>query len=293
MDIVHHAAIGGAGFAAASSVGHEAAGAAFLVGSALPDLDVAFMAFGRRAYLRLHQGPSHSLFLLPLFAGLVALALSPFSVPVRTVFFGLFLGMLVHVLLDLINTYGISILWPLRRSRYSLDAVFFIDAISWAMTGAFFVSLLFVDPRYSFPAYVAAFAAYVLFRQRLRKKVMKALGCTYAVGSALDPFVFYVLEDTEDGVGTYEYNARTGEKTNPVVYERPSAEHLALAERSPVFKDMQRIFRHYHITSVSEDAEGTTIEARDLGVRNFGGRFGRAVLRFDPEGRLINEAADI
>jgi hypothetical protein len=44
---------------------------------------------------------------------------------------------------------------------------------------------------------------------------------------------------------------------------------------------------------VSEDAEGTTIEARDLGVRNFGGRFGRAVLRFDPEGRLINEAADI
>ena len=56
---------------------------------------------------------------------------------------------------------------------------------------------------------------------------------------------------------------------------------------------MALVTRAFHITEVQEDAAGTTIHAADIAVRNFGGKFGKTELRFNPQGKLIYEVADI
>jgi len=56
---------------------------------------------------------------------------------------------------------------------------------------------------------------------------------------------------------------------------------------------MRGIARAFHVTQVETGASGTTLVAQDLGVRNFGGKFGKTVLRFDSERRLVHEMAHI
>ncbi len=134
MDIVHHLAIGGIGAAALASHDQELAGLAFLVASVFPDLDVAFMAAGKRAYLKNHQGPTHSLILSPLFATLITFPLVGLLAADGPVFLSSLGGLWIHIALDLSNTFGIALLWPLSKKRYCLDAVFFVDLTLWAMT---------------------------------------------------------------------------------------------------------------------------------------------------------------
>ena len=56
---------------------------------------------------------------------------------------------------------------------------------------------------------------------------------------------------------------------------------------------MQSVLRGSQITPADRDAEGTKVVAQDLAVRNSGGKFGRTELRFDPDGRLVDEMAHI
>ena len=72
MDVIHHTVIGAVGYTALSSGDYEIAGFAFLLGSVIPDLDVIFGLFGKRAYLKNHQGVSHSLLLSPLLAAAIS-----------------------------------------------------------------------------------------------------------------------------------------------------------------------------------------------------------------------------
>ena len=67
----------------------------------------------------------------------------------------------------------------------------------------------------------------------------------------------------------------------------------ALAARSRVFADMQGICRALTIVEVEQDESGTTLHAADIAVRNFGGRFGRTTMKFDNNGELISEVANI
>ena len=69
--------------------------------------------------------------------------------------------------------------------------------------------------------------------------------------------------------------------------------YINLAFKSHVFRDMKHILRTLYITDVSSNAEGTTIRAEDIAVRNFGGRFGRTTLKFDKKNSLVDEVANI
>ena len=66
-----------------------------------------------------------------------------------------------------------------------------------------------------------------------------------------------------------------------------------MAQKSQVYNDITGITKFLRITDISDNEEGTTIIARDLGIRNFGGKFGITTLRFNREGDLISEVADI
>jgi membrane-bound metal-dependent hydrolase YbcI (DUF457 family) len=295
MDIVHHGLIGGVGFVALASQNQELAALGFLAGSVFPDLDVAFMALGKRAYLRLHQGPTHSLLLAPLYASLLALLPAlQFGFDWLT-FLAILAGLWLHLLLDLLNTFGIQILWPLTPRRYCKDAVFFIDTVTWLLTLSFFglVYLAKVDPLPAALGYAVAFAGYLIAKHLLHRRVLRQNTFDYAIPSAFNPFSFLTLSRNGDCFELSLYNALTRRSSRRDRIPAPSPEVLVLAAQSRVFRDMQHILRSLQITGVEQEAAGTTLTAQDLAIRNFGGKFGRTVLKFDPQGKLIHEMAHI
>lgn len=292
MDIAHHAAIGVAGMLTLQAAGEEAAGVAFVSGCVAPDLDVAFMALGKRFYLRHHQEISHSVLLAPIYAiggaALLSLALGWNG----SIFVAALAGLWLHSALDLTNTFGIAVFAPLSKRRSSLDAVFFIDGVAWILTLGAIASLSRWKHAWIGALYLAVLALYLGIRYRQHLHVMRKLGCLYAIPSSWHPFEYFTFSEN----GEYRmsvFNAITGHERNVTKIVPADSKIEAWANRSQVFRDMQHVARALRITEVRTDATGVTIVACDLAVRNFGGRFARTELRFDLEGNLLHETAAI
>ncbi|MDO8310939.1 MAG: metal-dependent hydrolase [Sideroxyarcus sp.] len=295
MDIVHHAFIGGVGFMGLAAQEQELTGLGFLVGSVFPDLDVLFIAAGKRFYLKHHQGPTHSLPLAPFYAAAFA------SIPALqmgwswALFLSIFAGLAIHVLLDLFNTFGIRLFWPLTKRRHCLDAVFFIDTVTLVLTATFFaiVTAKLVSPGIAVIGYAALFVMYFLGKLALQRHVRALMSVDFAIPSAWNPFGFFLFTRRDGRLETSTYNALSNRVSAIQVTPGTSPDVVELARRSPVFCDMESILRGLSITRVEKNNDGISIVAQDLAVRNFGGKFGRTEVRFDRDGRLIHEMANI
>jgi hypothetical protein len=132
--------------------------------------------------------------------------------------------------------------------------------------------------------------------------VIKKLSADFAVPSALNPFEFYIMKrlkcsgDGAEGgsIDTFLYNAITGAEKGRERFSPVGERYVKLARRSRLYNDMTRIARALTVVSAEDESGGgVTLTARDLAVRNFGGRFGRTVVKFDKDGRLLSEVADI
>ena len=295
MDIVHHSLIGGSGFLIASAVDQPLAGTAFVMGSVFPDLDVVFIILGKRFYLRNHQAITHSLFLAPVYSLVICLGFFLLlDLSWDWLIVSAFLaGILLHVTLDWCNTFKIALFSPFIKKRYSLDAVFFIDTVSLALTALFY--LLYGYLRIEFVAwlYVVSFAIYFTWKYKLHQNVMRRLSPQFAIPSAWNPFEFYILEITDQEIRAYLYNALSDKKSAVQTYSHIDPSYYQLARNSKVFRDMQMITRAMFITEVRSDGQATIIEAADLAVRNFNSRFAKTTLMFDSKGSLTSELANI
>ena len=295
MDIIHHTLIGGAGLTIATELNQSIVGVAFIIGSIFPDLDVIFMIFGKRFYLRNHQGITHSLFLAPLFSILLCLPLF-WLLDLEwdwLVYFGMLTGLVTHITLDWFNTFRIALFYPFIKKRYSLDAVFFIDSVLLVFTAAFYLFYVYMDIKTIGYIYPALFTVYCISKLYLHKKVIEQLNPLYAIPSSINPFEFYVLEKNHGEIYGYLYNALTKRSRHKQIYERIDDKYQKLAETSKVYREIKLITRALTITSVSKTNKGLTITASDIAVRNFGGKFAKTILNFDLNGNLINEMANI
>jgi len=293
VDIVHHTLIGGAGFLIAAEHGHELAGAAFLIGSIFPDLDVALMAFGKRFYLRNHQAISHSLPLSPLYALVLASPLLALVGMDWTIVTGALLGFWVHVALDLANTFRIALWAPFHDKRISLDAVFFIDAIALGLTGSFYFAFLVLQWHAAAYVYPTVFIVYIVAKFALQKHVKRKLVCEFAIPSAGNPFAFHVLQRHAHATSTFVYNALLDSRKNQRDYQPLEDTAAVLLQSSKLYADMRRIVRALEVTQYRRADDRIHIEAHDLAVRNFGGRFGKTTLEFDTSGHLLRESANV
>ena len=105
---------------------------AVTVGSVFPDSDTLVNLFyrDRMAFLEIHRGVTHSFVGLPVFALLLGtLACLLTGQRKKWLFFsGLFgIGIGLHILMDLITSYGTMIWSPLNNARISWDTTFIID----------------------------------------------------------------------------------------------------------------------------------------------------------------------
>lgn len=295
MDVAFHALAGSIGCAALIAQGQELGAMGFVVGSVFPDLDVLFMAGGERFYLRCHQGPTHAVASAPVTAAVLTALLVPALGWQWPIFIGLLAGLGGHVLLDVFNTLGVRLLWPFSNRRFRLDAVFFVDSVSWVLTAGCSSLVFFKLASAETVAigYASFLGAYLIGKLVLQRFVRHQTQVDYAIPSAANPFAFFLFSCRDGWLRTAKYDALHGYLTCEHMQREASTEVQAMAEQSTVFREMRMILRSLQITRVDETPVGITMTAEDLAVRNFGGKFGRTELTFDTEGRVVHEVAHI
>lgn len=130
MDPVTHTLVG-VGIANAffrKRVGPEAV-PILAIASNIPDIDVLVHLTGHPVAITLRRSFGHSLFALPLVSLILALLLVR-RYPqhrVGTLWALSFLGACGHVFFDLVNSFGVLLLWPLSSWRPELAILFIID----------------------------------------------------------------------------------------------------------------------------------------------------------------------
>ncbi len=131
MDPITHGLVG----LAIASVSGEPILGAVSIGAALaamsPDLDIIMQCRGHLSYLKNHRGVSHSLPFLMGISIIIAIGLTFIfpEIAFLKVLFWTFIGALSHSLLDLLNSYGAKLLWPIREKRYSGGLLLSFDPV--------------------------------------------------------------------------------------------------------------------------------------------------------------------
>ncbi|MDO9311832.1 MAG: metal-dependent hydrolase, partial [Nitrosomonas sp.] len=100
------------------------------IAAAFPDVDLVLRLIDTLTYLNWHQGPTHSLILLPLWAWLLAWLFSGLSrgrYAWKLFYRPACLGLTIHIAGDLITSYGLMLFAPFSTERFSLPLAFVID----------------------------------------------------------------------------------------------------------------------------------------------------------------------
>ena len=132
MDPVTHTLLGvGLGNAFYRERTGRAALPVLALASNLPDLDAVVHLTGDPYAVLMRRTFGHSLLLLPFWSLLFAwLASRRYrEVPLRTLYGMTLVGVAGHLLFDLINSFGVVLLWPLSDARPELAWVFIIDFV--------------------------------------------------------------------------------------------------------------------------------------------------------------------
>jgi len=183
---------------------------ASLVGSVLPDLDIVFQLRGDFAYLQQHRGISHSLPGAVFLSGLGAITLSCFysGYSLMTLFSWVLLGVVSHLFMDVLNSYGAKVFWPLSSRKHMLNLLPLIDPVLillcflsiWRYSLGyqdFLISLVFAC--YLLLRWFLRFLAKHLIEGRLVKKKTYLRVCV--LPSAMDPFRWdFIIEQRKKNI---------------------------------------------------------------------------------------------
>lgn len=153
---------------------------ATVLGAVSPDLDIICQYWGHRVYLKHHRGFSHSLPGVLFFAFFIGGFLSLLfpQTGLGVLFFWAFLGTLSHIFLDLLNSYGVMLFYPLSRKKYTLNLLMITDP--FLLLGSIVVIYSgYYDSIFIYPALGLAFG-YLLIRLFMRRRAEKQIREHYA-----------------------------------------------------------------------------------------------------------------
>ncbi len=181
MDPISHLLVGAAvaGFSGEKFSFANPLYLASMLGSLVPDFDIAYQLRGHVAYLKNHRGVSHSIPGLFFNAALITLlfrVLFP-TCSWQQLFIWTLAGNLSHLILDVLNSYGAQILWPLSKKKFSLNLLVLFDPVLAAVFCAFF---FIPGPREQVALGIVLIATlYLLFRAYMRYSVILFLRGEY------------------------------------------------------------------------------------------------------------------
>lgn len=141
--------------------------ATLAIASNLPDLDVFWTILDPWDRFMLRRTHSHAILALPVLASLLAFVLQRrYREQSWGVLFGLSaLGIALHLLFDLVNSFGVVLFWPFSHRRFELASVFIIDLFIWIASLAPIVAGRWLSEQRRLLAYrlsVASLGIYVI-----------------------------------------------------------------------------------------------------------------------------------
>jgi inner membrane protein len=176
MDPITHA-VAGLGIAVLAGEPLAASNPAVIgcvLGAIIPDGDIIMQLKGDYAYLKNHRGISHSIPMMLVYSGvLTGLLWTLFgNMELLKIFVFALIGCFSHIALDITNSYGAQVLWPLNKKRISFDLLLIYDPM------LIIVCLTIIIPyaRSIIPPFLAVlvFAGYLILRY-LMKKLAKGI----------------------------------------------------------------------------------------------------------------------
>lgn len=299
MDTVTHA-MTGLIFASPFAVSHPFAAGCIAIGSVLPDLDALSRIFGKHAFLRCHQTVTHGLPAIFGYAVFGSMLAWSFTDERWYTGLGLAGGALLHILLDLSNTYGIALFSPWSARRFCMEWVFFIDAVFIAgcvfcltLLGRDLMQTGLMESSPIVAGFILLASGYFALRVLLRRLAIRRAGYIVKamVPSALWPWVWYGYAAQGDSVQLIRVDLFFG-VTREVV-QTFDDEYAEVLDQSNAYHVMSELSAGYQATDANPVGEMTMISCRDLRVRNFGGKFGRLELRIDAAGHLSSEVLHV
>ncbi|MCX7961812.1 MAG: metal-dependent hydrolase [Burkholderiales bacterium] len=179
MDTVTHALVGAALAQAAAPPRAALAARERLwlgaLGGAFPDADFAAFPFDPLRFLAdWHQGPTHSIVLLPLWAALIGAAFALAAGKRKALLpasFAAGLGLASHIATDAITAYGVALFHPLSDLRFAAGIAFVLDPIFSAIALIAFRAA-WRDRRIAASAALAALSAYVASLALLQQQAL-------------------------------------------------------------------------------------------------------------------------
>lgn len=277
MDPVSHAVTGGL-LAQCVAKRHELLWASIIGATAgmAPDLDIFIRsASDPLLNIQYHRHFSHSLIMVPVIAGLVALCFYPLlrnklTYP-RMVLFA-FMGALQGGILDSCTSYGTHLFWPFTDRRESWNIVAIIDPLYTLPLLAFFIATLVLkNPLWARIAviYALAFLSFGYLQMdrarnagiNLAQEQGHAIHRISAKPSIFNNILFRVIYDTDDH---FHLNAvRVNWFGNVTIYPGGKAPILDVDEelqdispQSQIYQDMKRFafFSDNYLYRLEEDS---------------------------------------
>ncbi len=200
--------------------------------------------------------------------------------------------MLLHIGLDVSNTYGTAVFAPFSARRICTEWVFFIDLVTTLLTIlAITAEVLLPWPEWTALIYLAILSVYWTARIALRARAQRLapVGTSSLIPSAFDFWNFFGYKSTGVEASTFRLNGFNGRMTGDVRYTIYDGQHDDQLQTLAEFRMMRRLSPAYHVFSNKVDESGLMLRCRDLRVRNFGGLFGELEVHFSPEGLVLDK----
>ncbi|AKL94918.1 RNA polymerase, sigma-24 subunit, ECF subfamily [Clostridium aceticum] len=186
MDPISHGVIGLALYSLQNSPTiTSAACVGAVIGSISPDIDIITRVKGDYVFLNHHRVETHSIPGVVILSGMITILLSFFysSFSFYEVFLWTFIGGISHSFMDYLNSYGVSLLYPFTRKKYSLNLLMIYDPviILLSLYSIFFMPRTAVQ--YFSMGMITFFylACRYLDRSRLRKKLVRRFNNQYKI----------------------------------------------------------------------------------------------------------------
>ncbi len=139
-------------------------------GAVIPDGDIIMQLKGDYVYLKNHRGVSHSIPMMFIYSGVITglLWLIFGNIALGKILLFTLLGCFSHIALDIMNSYGAQILWPLNKKRITLDLLLIYDPMLILLC----LTIILPYTRGIIPPYVAVliFAGYLILRCLMKRR---------------------------------------------------------------------------------------------------------------------------
>jgi inner membrane protein len=251
----------------------------FVLSANLPDIDVLLGLIGDPILsIKYHRGITHSLLFAPVLA-LVPSTLFVFFSKVKNIkllWIIALLGVVLHILFDLVTSFGTQILLPLSGTRYALDWMFIVDPVFTVGLGLLLALGKFLQRRRSVItslgiAFMSVYLMLTAFnhgvaRVRVQESAAKeGIGWTRisALPQPLSIFKWQGLVQTEEGVWQTFFSLFDDAPPSFTFVPHRTDSLVILAKREPELQWYLSFARHPSVQSYAQ-GEQRVVEFRDL-----------------------------